>query len=135
MANKKKDKSLVQAWLWNDGSNERHALAVEVWEHLKKETGGLTADIMAESLIAYNEKLGDGFEAVPDKTPALTHKLVGIVQRLESVAQGLKNIRVEPSAQADMDRLMNDVKDVVTGIDFNIVSDTMTFDTDDDDPD
>lgn len=133
MANKKKDKALVQAWLWNDGGNERHALAVKVWNSLKEETEGLTADTMAEAIIAYSEKINGGFEPVPDKTPALTLKLIGVVQRLESVAKGLKNIRIDPSARADMDRLMDDVNAVVTGIDFNIVSDSMTFNTDDED--
>jgi hypothetical protein len=131
----KKNRAQIQAWLHTDPQkNERHALAVEIWEHYRQENDGRTANTLAEALIALNEKNSGGFDIVPDDSPIIAKRLRDSIYSLETVVKRLSSIDFQSATLAqDIADVQVEVSDAVQQIDFNIVSDSMSFSDDEDD--
>lgn len=126
----KDNKTLIQAWLSLD--NPRHQYGVEIWEHYKEQNGGLTADTMAESLIAYNEKIAGGFQPVPDESPAIVKQLKDSIKKIEGIAKRLSSLDFNSISFAnDLEEVKQEVNDAM--VEFNITSDSMRFEEEDDD--
>lgn len=130
----KEHKSLIQAWLINDKDrNSRQAYAVEIWEHFKEQNNGLTSDTMTEALIAYNEKVGNGFQPVPDESPQVIKAMRQAILKIEHIAHKLSSLDLSSANfNKDFQEMSQEMSQAVETIHLNIVSDSMSFEDEDD---
>ena len=126
----KEHKTHVQAWLIHDPNiDPEQALAVQIWKEEKQKHK--TSAIMTRALIAYREKEGEGFRPVRDDTPKLAQQLRESIHTLKEAVGKLANLNLQSvSSTSDMQTIMGEVSDAANAIDFNIISDSMTFDED-----